>query len=67
MEAEDGDRSGADASVSEQQGGAATLAVEEMAVTGGEGCHGNGPRVWKKMEVGRYFCGDSFNLRNGEF
>lgn len=67
MEAEDGDRSGADASVSKLHDGAAAQAVEEMAVAGGEGCHGNGPRVQKKMEVGRYFCGDSFNLRNGEF
>lgn len=44
MAAEEGDGSGADASVSEQHGGAAALWLEEMAVAGGEGCHGNGRR-----------------------
>lgn len=56
MAAEEGDGSGADASVSEQHGGAAALWLEEMAVAGGEGCHGNGRR--NGLGVGRYFCGD---------
>lgn len=61
MEAEEDDRSGADASVSEMYGGGA----EEIAVAGGEGCHGNGRRNDCDLEgnrvwTWRYLCGDGF-------
>ena len=61
MEAEEDDRSGAGASVSETHGGGA----KEIAVPGVEGCHGNGRRNGCDLEgnriwTWRYLSGDGF-------